>query len=316
MPEIPSLQLAITIYTALNTVALPEVQTSTSISTREGRTSAVIDFYDPNAPGARLGDGLYTRDIGTFFEWPLNSPTALDLWQPSVIPLPENTVNRASDWMEGQDTGAKFIQGYSIEADSFNVPKFFQLQSGDDQSFHTFVEMPAAGTPFNRQTRKIFSCIPFIAHTVRRVTTDNVPWRVFEESMIYQPYPEAQDLWQTEMTDLNGKGWQHVRLINMAYQTTGFLLLTMVMDVGAAAPITMTVPMPPTSGLQQKQLLFGPGANKWKMVSFKVASAGATPAASRLWVRDCEIWVRSWGEDGPYRIEKPFGGPSTAEAQV
>jgi len=291
-------------YTALYTSQVPDAQITVSSSTSQGRTETVLDFT-PSPTDV----GINTRDFETLFSWPISQGTILFVWQPSIVPFPENIYDRASDWI---DLGAaKFVQGYSIMADSFNVPKTFQLQSGDDFSFHPLVEIPVGGTPFAKQTRKVFSCVPFVCHTLRRVASDGVAWRVWEEAPIFAPYPEMQQNWTTELTALGGVGWQHQRYMNFAYLSTAPITLTFSVDSenGSTAPLTKTIP---SSGGTQTKLFLQMSPNKWKLIGFSATST--EPFA--LWLPDIEVAVRSWGDSGPYRPLKPFGGTGTSQAEV
>src|ERR1700734_2644056 len=111
--------LQVKCYTALYTSQVADADTTVSSSTLQGRTESVLDFNQ--------GDGIYSRDLGTSFSWPISAGTILYTWQPTIIPKPENTYNRATDWIEcGGGTG--FVQGIIIEADTFNATKVFQLQ--------------------------------------------------------------------------------------------------------------------------------------------------------------------------------------------
>jgi len=290
-------------YTALYTNLVVDADIVVSSTNIQGRTESVLDFNG--------GDGVYARDFEAAFSWPISAGTILYTFQPSIIGKPENIYDRASDWTDAGTSGAKFIQGYSIEADSFNAGKIFQLQSGDDQSIHDLVEIPLGGVAFNRQTRKVFSCVPFVCHNLRRISADGIPWRVFDESPIFQPYPESQENWTTEVTSLDGVGWQHLRELNIAYLSTTTITLTFTTDTGngSIAPVTITIPS--SSGAQTKLKII-PTFNKWKLIGLTFTSS----APFALWLPDVQLKIRSWGESSPYRLLKPFGGNSSPAAEV
>jgi hypothetical protein len=293
--------LSAKVYTALYTSQVSDAAISVSSVTLQGRTETVLDFNS--------GHGLISRDLETAFSWPISQGTVLYVWQPSMEPYPENTYDRATPWVDFE--AAKFVQGYSIMADSFNVPKFFQLESGDDHSLHSFVEIPGGGVAFNEPMRKVFSCVPFVCHSLRRVTDDGVAWRVFNEEPIFQPYPEMQENWTTELTSLGGVGWQHLREMNIAYLSTTAITLTFSVDSGngSIAPVTVTIPS--SSGTQTK-LKVVPTYNKWKLLGFTFTSS----APFALWLPDLQLKIRSWGEVSAYRVDKPFGGESSPSAAV
>lgn len=296
-----SLQAAV--YTALYTNQVSDAVIVVSNSNLQGRTESVLDFNQ--------GQGVNARDLSTAFSWPISQGTILYVWQPSWIDFPENSYNRNSDWMPVAGGGAGFVQGILIEADTFNVPKVFQLQDSDTLQFHTLNEV-GAGIAFNRQSIKAFSCTtPFVAHLVRVTTDDGVPWRVWNNSLIAQPFPESTLAWQTELTSLGGEGWQHLRLINLEYISMADATLTFVVDTenGSYAPVPITIP---NSNGTQTKFRVTPTANKWKLISFNLTSS----APIAVFQEGEEAWVKSWGSSGPYRKEKPFGGASSPLASV
>jgi len=294
--------LSAKVYTALYTSQLSDADISVSSSNLQGRTDSVLDFNS--------GRGINARDIETAFSWPISQGTVLYTWQPTFELYPENTYDRATPWVDFGS--AKYIQGYTIMADSFNVPKFFQLESGDDLSVHSFVEIPSGGVVFNGQTRKVFSCVPFVCHSLRRITDDGVAWRVWEEQPIYQPYPEMQENWTTEITSLDGVGWQHLRELNIAYLSSTPITLVFNTDSGNGSITPATITIPSSSGTQTKLKII-PTFNKWKLLGLTFTSS----APFALWLPDVQLKVRSWGLDsGGYRILKPFGGQSDSGASV
>jgi hypothetical protein len=54
----------------------------------EGRSAVILDFNN--------SEGVYSRDMGTIFTWPVFSETILDVWQPSVIPMDGEVYDRLS----------------------------------------------------------------------------------------------------------------------------------------------------------------------------------------------------------------------------
>lgn len=291
-------------FIALYTSQVVDADISVSSSTLQGRTETVLDF--------KHGDGINARDFETAFSWPISAGTILYVWQPSVIQFPENTYNRATDWMEcGPGGAAAFVQGILIEADTFNAAKVFQLQDSDTLQFHTLNEV-GTGVAFNRQSIKAFSCTtPFIAHLVRVTTEDGIPWRVWKTDLISQPFPESTITWQTELTSLGGEGWQHLRLINLEYISTAPVTLSFVVDTGngSYAPIAITLP---SSGGTQTKFRVTPTPNKWKLISFKATST----APVVIFQEGMEVWTRSWGSSAEYSKIKPFAGPSAPGAIV
>lgn len=293
--------LSIKPYTALYNTLIADANILVSSSTTQGRTESVIDLNS--------GGGVYSRDFECAFSWPISAGTILYTYQPTVIPEPETIYDRASDWVDFGS--AKFIQGYSIMANSFNTPKTFQLQSGDDLSVHSLVEIPSGGVSFNGQTRKVFSCVPFVCHSLRRISGDGVAWQIWEEEPIFQPYPEMQENWTTEITSLGMTGWAHLRMINIPYLSNSAITLTFNVDSGngSIAPVSITIPS--SSGTQTK-LKLTPTYNKWKLLGLSFTST----SPFSIWLPDVEIWIKSWGSNSEYNKVKPFGGQSSPAAEV
>lgn len=272
--------------------------------------------YPQTIDGIRHGDvcevnsgaGVYAKDVELSFEIPVGSVGAeLFTWQPALVPQPETTGQRNTDWDDAGSPGAKLVQGVIIEADSFNVAKSFTAESGDDDSIHNFAEM-GAGVVFNGQSMKALSfAVPFVAHNFR-IVPNGVPWNLFKVQWIFVPYPELVREWHTEGTSHGLPGWQHVKELNIAHLSTADLTLTLIRDFGS--PIVVTVPN--SGGIQTKTLVQIPPPSKFKIVSYNITSE----SPFRLWVEDLEVWVCDWESDGGYKMLRPFGGPSKLEALV
>lgn len=293
---LPEKSLYIGPATALFTNPIATSRLSSFSSLAEGRTSIVIDFDS--------GAGLYSRDFETTFTWPLGLHLNLDVWQPNLIPQPEGIFGRVGDWDDGGSSGAKFIQGIIVEANSFNVAKTFQLQSADDLTYHTLKECPAT---FNQQSTKAFSCTPFVAHSARWISFDGVEWQVFDARLVFEPFPESTLNWETEMTSLGLVGYGHVREMNIPHISTADLTLVLTFDDWP----TITLTIPNSGGVQAKTKVTLP-ANKFKLIGFRVYST----SVFRIFAPDLELKLKYWGSTGSYEILKPFGGPSSPGALV
>ncbi len=88
MPVIADLELTITPYSALYTQAIPDSAIAVNESVTQGRHAIILDFNN--------SEGLYSRDLGTVFSWPIGSGTILDVWQPSITPLDDDLYNSLS----------------------------------------------------------------------------------------------------------------------------------------------------------------------------------------------------------------------------
>ena len=257
----------------------------------------IVDFT------AGYGDDLI--DIGLVLTWPTWANNVLDLWQPDFISLPEATQDRPTDWDDGGFGGTKFVQGMILEADSFDVPKMVTVERSDDLTIFTPNESPI--TYHGQSIKPLTFTPPFLAHSMRIVTTDGVPWRTWGVKWVYQPFPESTVEWQSEFTSHGMPGWQHIREMNIAYLSTAAMTLTLSFDQWPQ--ITLTVPS--SGGVQTKWKTPIP-ANKFKLISYGLTST----APFYLFETQCEAKVKPWGSTGPYTIITPFGGPEKLGAQV
>lgn len=266
-------------------------------------TPYILDFI--------AGGGLNVDDIAVQFSWALGSGNILEAWQPDWTSLPEDTQDRPTDWTDAGAGGPAFWQGVTLEADTFNQPKAIAVQSGDDLSLHVPDQSPVT---FNGQSKQELTFTPpFIAHTVRIVTTDGVPWRLWptpEGAWFKVPFPASVVEWQTELNSLGGVGWQHLREMNVAHISTADLTLTLTFDIGAV-PTSITLTIPNSGGGQAKTKVTIP-VNKFKLVAFRLSST----APFRHFKEDMECKVGNWGRQEPYRNIKPFGGESSTGAEV
>lgn len=302
---ISDIQLTVVPTTALYTNDIPDADITASESSTEGRKAIVLDYNG--------GDGVYARDMGCRFTWPVGKgtgwahgyETVLYVWQPSLLAQPENVYSRSTDWDDGGYAGAKFVQGYLVEANSFGTGKTFQIQSSDDLSLHTLKECPANfGSAYSGPSEIAFSCEPFISHMVRLVSSDGVPWQVFRSRPIFTPYPELVTLWTTELLNF-GLGWQHVRMLNIPYIASSPVTITLSFDQQASIALPNILPAT-ASQLYPTKTKVMPPVNKSKLVGFRMES----DSPFRLFREMMEIWVGPWGRSGPYIPARPFGGNS------
>jgi hypothetical protein len=257
----------------------------------------IVDFT------AGHGDDLI--DLGLALSWPTGGGNVLDLWQPDFISLPESTQDRVTDWDDGGYGGMKFVQGMILEADSFNAAKQVTVERSDDLQVFTPNESPIT---YNGQSiQPLTFSPPFLAHSMRIVTTDGVPWRRWGVKWVFQPFPESTVEWQSEFTSHGMPGWQHIREMNIAYLSTAAMTLTLNFDQWPQ--ITLTVPS--SGGVQTKWKTPIP-ANKFKLISYGLTST----VPFYLFQGQCEAKVKPWGSTGPYTNVTPFGGPEKLGAEV
>jgi hypothetical protein len=212
--------------------------------------------------------------------------------------------------MEVGGVDNKFVQGVKLIADTANIPVTFQVLYDGGQTGPTFT-----GT-FNGKQTLVFSWPPFLAHDIQLVPQANA--RIWyggvgqgESAWQYQPFPEMATNWTTEITALGGKGWQFLRYMDIPYLSTSAVTITFTVDTGNGSIAPQTIILPSSGGTQTKSFTqLTP--NKWRLIGFSATSS----APFSLWLPELEVIVRSWGQSGEFRVEKPFGGPSSPGASV
>lgn len=263
-------------------------------------TGAGLDNYVIDFPTGSTD----LTDIAIALSFPTKPGNIMELWQPNFIPLAEAIQNQSSDWDDCGLVGNKYIQGLILECNTFNQPKTFSIQRSDDYAAFTPVEAPFTSA---KQTMLSFSFNPpFLAHMVRKVATDRVPWQAgptagWKIRWLAQPYPEASTIWRTEGTSNGSIGYQHAYQLNLAYLANDIVTFAMITDQG-----TFTQPLPATVGnppLVPLKLLTKLPRNKWKTISYQLTS----PTPFYLWKELTEVWVKPWGSQDEYNKLKPFG---------
>lgn len=190
---VTDLSLFIGPATALYATPVPTASIAVNESSTQGRNALILDFNN--------SEGLYARDLGVVFSWPISSKTVLDLWQPSIIPLDNDVYQRLS--------------------------------------FHFL------------------------------------------------------------MKSLGGVGWQHIRELSLAYNSTAPLNLLLTFDQWPAINLTI----PSSNGNEIKSKIVLP-PNKFQLVEGFLSCS----VPFLLWASDCELKIGNWGRTDGYRNLKPFSG--------
>jgi hypothetical protein len=241
------------------------------------------------------------RSIGLQITWTDQGQSSqLFSWQPDYINQPEDITNRFTDWDDAGTSGAKFYQGFILQADTSNVLKNITVRSADDLAIKQVFTIQ-----HNGQSWKPYSFnVPFIAHMVR-LEPDNVSWRMYGLKWITQPTPEIALNWITQATSHGLPGYQHVRQMLFAYNAPAPVVFTLTVD---GTPIVVNLPA--TIGYQKKLITFP--ANKGLVFQYSAVSA----QGFQVWVQDIEIFVAEWGRSGSYNTVKLMGAELGATATI
>lgn len=190
--------------------------------------------------------------------------------------------------------GSKFMQGIRLTADTGGAAVSFNILYDGGTIGAT---LPA--TTFNGKQMIPFAFpVPFIAHDLQiqplgaaRVFLEETEWD-------WQPAPELVTTWITQFTNHDLQGFQSFRDAYIALISANAVTLNILDDLGNTFPYTV----PSTAGLHRKPYVpLQP--MKGKLFQYQLTS----PAGFRLFLKDCEVRVKQWGDPGPYRVVHPFG---------
>jgi len=212
-------------------------------------------------------------------------------WEPAVIPQPEDIYKRTTDWIDLG--GSTFLQGIHLEADTGGTARTVQVQYDGGAVGDTIT------VNHDGQIENGYSfAVPFIAHKIRLSATDGGAWRFYGLKPVGEPVPDLATTWETQETTHDLPGYHHLGpYAYIAHASTAEI--TMRVTVGNT---TYAYAIPSSGGSYEKaRVLLEP--MKGKARKYRFASA----EGFRLFQRDSEVLVKSWGDPGPYKVVNPFG---------
>lgn len=226
-------------------------------------------------------------------------------WQPTAVPKPPTTFLRATDWDQLGTLAAKFLQGVLIEADTEGVAREVRIESADGGL------IAVLSVNHDRQEIKAYSFqTPQIGSSFRAYPVDPANWKLYNIEFIWEPAPEAANVWQTQTMAGGGDsdsmgtcGWFITREAYIVLDSTAVSTFSVNLD-----GVTETYSIPSTGGIPQKVYL-PLRARKGKLVSYRLESA----IPFRLYKRDLCVLEGAWGRTTELTAVKPFGGPSRAD---
>jgi len=244
------------------------------------------------------GLGQYAYNIGLDITWSVTSGQPLLYWWiPTVIPKPELTALRTTDWDDDGYQGAKFVQGFILRADTLNQTRQIQVLSDGGVLQQTFSMLHP-----NEQEIAYWFTTPFITHLLRFLPADAKFWRYFKPRWIWNPAPELAGVWTTQETTHDLEGYFFHRDFLPALVSTGPVNLRVTVNGNPGSPFNYTIPS--TGGLFLKQYM-ALQAMKAREVQYSL-----TGDPFRMFVKDSEVRVKQWGSTGPFLSAKPFGDVS------
>jgi hypothetical protein len=203
-----------------------------------------------------------------------------------------------SDWSDLGYQGPKFIQGFTLWADT----------GGQDLTLTIQFDGGVASTVFSKinhptDLMAAYSlATPVIAYQLRTIPNIairyNGPWKI---KWHWRPAPPLAKNWITMNTSHNLSGYLHHRWTYPCLQSYDTVNYKLTFDDGT----TQTYLIPQTAGEVRKPPV-PHQPHKGKLVSYALTSC--TPF--RLFRNDSEVRLKQWGSDGTYLVERPWGDAS------
>lgn len=243
-----------------------------------------------------FGHGRHARNVTIRYDWLLRSGTKLIEQKIYFIPQGDDTKDRASDIENGGDLGAKLWQGVVIQANTYGVDK--ELRYFDDQEIER--ALITINTPKMQTVSRAFD-IPFISHTIKRISFDAVKWVPLQEVYVFDKEPESATVWEGEFNTSDLAGLLLIKRFGIAYRSTAAITFRL-FSMDSTEEIYS---LPSSAGLWHKEFFF---ARQQKTEGYKYRLESEEPV--RFYKKDCEIWIKSVNSPQPFVRINPFGGLS------
>lgn len=197
-------------------------------------------------------------------------------------------------WDNGGDNGLypKWYQGFRLFADTNGLDVHLEIQGDSEQVLETIVvnhNLPSA--------KDYWFQVPHISHIIRAVPNPLEPLRNFMMEWIFDRESPLAEVWETQETTHDLPGFQTVKRVGLSMVSNADVTLTVTID-GVAQIYTY----PSTSMANRKNYSYLIPV-KGKQFKYRVESS----QPFRLYLKNCEILVRSWEQSDGYKIVNPFG---------
>lgn len=244
------------------------------------------------------GIGKLAKNLTTVFKWLLQSGTKLYEERFYFEVKNDAIENRSSTLENGGDVGEKLWQGVIIKANTFNENKV--LNYYDDEN----ILRASLVIKHNGESTIAYSFeTPFISHTIRRTSDDGILWIPIEEAYIFDREPEEADVWEGEFNTHNLTGLITIQRFGWAYRSTEDATLILKFEDGTEQIYENILPN--SNGGYNKEFFFAQ-PKKWKACKYRIKTLGKI----RVYKRDSEVWMKSFGSDQPFSRFSPIGGTS------
>jgi hypothetical protein len=261
-------------------------------------------------PIISVAGSSYKAYMGVLFQWTDDFSTETTWsqvygWEMCFYPQPVLEADAVGQWDNAGFDGAKYIQGFILDADTFGAVKMVEIRNGDSLAVAQAFALQHSG---EQEVAYSFTT-PFIAHLVRYEGVDStVPWKFYKMRWVWEPTPEGVLTWQTQATSHGCRGYHFVARIRFCYLSTANVILTLAVYDGTS-PAAITLPS--TGGAVQKVEIV-PTFNKGLLFTY----AGVSASNWSPMLDKCEILVGEWGRSGPYKLFQNLGSVMGDQAKI
>lgn len=263
--------------------------TLTPVTVGSGQTGRALYPID-----LQSGRGILAGGAQLFLFWSSSSAAPV-IYETQFWATEKTDVSklRSTDWNNVEFDGDKFVQGAVIRADTGGTTRSIQVLS-DGGTVATTLSINHLG-----EIEKPYSFTPFFSHLLKVLPTDSNSWLLYSIRWVYEPAPELTDHWITAPDCMGLRGWGHINDAYIPIWGSGSGTASLVVTVDGTALPTQNLSI--TSGFQKVYVTFP--ATKGLTYQWSLTSS----IGFRVYLRDVEIRIKSWGSTGPYEVIKPFG---------
>lgn len=254
------------------------------------------------------GAGQLARNVGLDLTWASSSVVVyLFGWGATFVPKQDDVRGRYTDADDAGYFGAKFLQGFILEANTFGVTKSITVQA-DNGANGAWQDVATFNVNHAQQSEQGYS-LPAaafvsqlnIGHNFRaKINDTTIDWELFRIRWVYEPSPELVKEWKTQGTTLDQMGFAHLRDMYLSLQSSATVTLIVTVD-----GVDHTFTVPSTAGVHSKVYIVADVMKGKEWVFTLTSSAGF-----RVFQKDIEVRAKTWGSAGAYQVLQPFGDTS------
>ena len=197
-----------------------------------------LDLTTNEYPRARIVR-LYPTDVNYAFLYSIK-------W--FADPEPGRLANWNAKWEDGGHAGAKFLQGFILDADTEGVTKTVIVDYYPESSASAIQASASFAVNHTGRSGKAYSFEqPIVAHKFRlRPTDTNQKW-LYGVQWVFEPHPESVTHWETQAYSHGLASYQHRRDAYIAYESND--VVYWIIDIDG---VQKTYVLPTTGGEYRK----------------------------------------------------------------